>query len=141
MGRSNYGPSNSETTYVYTLYGKRQKNVLISIIQSTSSNSSGRSPTTEKMKQVIILRLLMILCKVMKWGHEGKIPVLIFKVIAARSWALRRQAYCCVLHAPHICAEIVIYPRQEIAVVHTRCCTQPSSIPMLPGGCVPVRSR
>lgn len=41
------------------------------------------------------------------------------------------EANCCVLH---ICAEIFIYPRQEI-------CIQPSSIPMLQDGCIPAGSR
>lgn len=79
---------------------KNKKNVLISIIQSTTSKQLWSVTYNRKMKQVILLRLLMILCKVMKWEHEGKISVLIFEIIAARSWALRRQAYCCVLHAP-----------------------------------------
>lgn len=82
---------------LHTLYGKRQKNVLISIIQRTTSKQLWSVTYNRKMKQVILLRLLMILCKVMKWEPEGKISVLIFEIIAARSWVLRRQAYCCVL--------------------------------------------
>lgn len=70
--------------------------------------------------------------------YSGDIPVLIFK--SSHGKIARQQAYdgcACIPPPPLFFAEIFIYPRQEIAIVHTRCCAQPFSTSMLPDCCNP----